>query len=478
LRRSKPTDERVERGEALRWLGGSLPNLLKGALSTLRSRELAAVVRRDKPRASYSSPDLDVRERQKVCGELHEVIDFLEAGLQKTMVNSFLRSWSTWWNWILAGLILAAVVLPELRGATVSAAVLITLGGAAVVAWTWRMRPSGFDIARRLDSSAGLQDRISTALYFSASFPAEGMIERQRQDAIARFRQLDARSLFPFRAPETMRRTLALLLAVAVLFTYRMYYRPPLIALLHTTAIARLVQSIATPLKKGPEEGIQRSGALTSEKEEAAGESNRPAESVQSLDDSAAPPKGAIAGDDPHGESSGEGNPDPSSKPGAMASMSRALLDALKAMLANQPALAGAKPQSHGANDRQGNPNQNTPSDGGDTRDAQQGADSIQKNPQGTANGAGDQQAGSKDLKKSTPLSVKSIPDRVPLQANNLKDQPRMDVSAEAGTAKIATGNSSPRTTAVVNGQEQESIPARYRSYVQRYFQHPDSEKK
>ena len=69
------------------------------------------------------------------------------------------------------------------------------------------------------------------------------------------------------------------------------------------------------------------------------------------------------------------------------------------------------------------------------------------------------------------------MPDRVPLKSVNLKDQPLIDASAEAGTAKIATGNTSAQTRAVVDGAEQENIPARYRSYLQRYFQYAGNEK-
>src|SRR5262249_45311203 len=107
--------------------------------------------------------------------------------------------------------------------------------------------------------------------------------------------------------------------------------------------------------------------------------------------------------------------------------------------------------------------------------DQQGGEDSEQKNPQGTASGAGDSQAGNKDLKKSTPLSVKAVPDRVPLQATNLKDQPLVNAGSEAGTAKVAVSNASAQDSAVINGAEQQDVPARYRTYVQRYFGHPDN---
>ncbi len=117
--------------------------------------------------------------------------------------------------------------------------------------------------------------------------------------------------------------------------------------------------------------------------------------------------RGAKASDDAQGQGSGDPGQDPSSSENAKSSIGQALLDALKGLLANQPTLAGTKVQPRSADDRQGDANQPDPGEGGDQRDRQQGKDTAQKNPQGTANGAGDQQAGDKELKKSTPLTVK-----------------------------------------------------------------------
>ena len=47
-----------------------------------------------------------------------------------------------------------------------------------------------------------------------------------------------------------------------------------------------------------------------------------------------------------------------------------------------------------------------------------------------------------------------------------------MRMNTEAGTAQMPTHDVSPQANAVVNGAEQENIPARYRMYVQRYFEH------
>jgi hypothetical protein len=42
--------------------------------------------------------------------------------------------------------------------------------------------------------------------------------------------------------------------------------------------------------------------------------------------------------------------------------------------------------------------------------------------------------------------------------------------AAEAGTAKLPVGDGRSDAAAVINGAEQEDVPARYRVYVQRYF--------
>jgi hypothetical protein len=48
-------------------------------------------------------------------------------------------------------------------------------------------------------------------------------------------------------------------------------------------------------------------------------------------------------------------------------------------------------------------------------------------------------------------------------------------VSPETGTAELPVRDVSPQAVAVINGAEQENIPARYRPYVQHYFEHEDN---
>ncbi len=79
---------------------------------------------------------------------------------------------------------------------------------------------------------------------------------------------------------------------------------------------------------------------------------------------------------------------------------------------------------------------------------------------------------------QSSDPSVKAVPDKVALPSANVKDQPRTQSSPETGAAQVAVRNVSARSLAVINGGEQDDIPARYRLYVQRYFEHEDGKQK
>ncbi len=356
-------------------------------------------------------------------------------------------------------------------------AAVVALSCAAFAAMrAWQNRISNYGAACRVDRAAKLHDRVSTALYFGNEKNPDEIVELQRTDTLKKASGLDLRGLFPVHLPN-QRRFLALALAVAALFTYRMFYRPPMTALLQSTARSRLVQAMLAPLRQKDKDALQRAATQTNPDADAAAarQAERPAESAQATDDLLPPPKQAVTGQ----ENGTGGNPDdqqlgqPTAQGTPSPSMSQALLDALKSMFANQPPPEGANPNAQPPNGVQtANQAPANQGEGGDQKDSQNGPDSDQKNAKGTASGAGDTQAGSKELKKSAPLAVKAVPDRVPLQSANLKDQPLVNVSAEAGTAKLATGNAMPEAVTAVNGGEQEGIPARYRSYVQRYFEH------
>ena len=224
-------------------------------------------------------------DRRASSPELHGVIGILKTIRQRILANTLLRGWTKWFVWILIGLIAVAAVSARLAGALLLIAVLAAAGAAAVMAWTWRNRPSHYETARRLDSAAGLQDRISTAVYLGGVADADGMIGEQRKDALARLVKVDPRGFFPVQLPGNIRRASVLALVAVGLFAYRIHHQPPLISLLQTTARSQLVQSILSPLAHALEKDVQRTIALVTTKPDAAAEEARRQDSTSNSED-------------------------------------------------------------------------------------------------------------------------------------------------------------------------------------------------
>jgi hypothetical protein len=465
---------------------------------------------------------------QTYSPELHGLLGMLRTVRQRVLANSLLRGWTKWSMWVLAGLIAVGAVSSKLAGALLLVAVLAVAGAAAIFAWAWRTRLSTYDTARRLDSAAGLKDRVSTAIYLGGAEDPDGMIGQQRRDALVRAAKIDPRGLFAVRLPAKVGRAGALILVVAGLFTYRIHHKPPLVSLLQTTARSQLVQSIFSPIVHAMEKDLQRSIALVTMKPDAIGDETRRGDSASGEDDlwkggddkTAAekqePPDSADAGDQPQDQLQPPGDPEanpngearqedgnsqsqegkngndstagksqqPSEQQGAESrqSLGQSLMQALKNMLSNssgqqssnrasrQPPNAQGAPQS-------GNSQQPGATDGDKRGESRGSSDAKQKATQTASEGAGSQQ-GSKELRKDSDAHpVNAVPDRVALEASGFKEQTRMNVTTETGTAQLATRDQAPDGDAVINGAEQETIPARYRLYIQHYFEHVDNGK-
>ncbi len=194
--------------------------------------------------------------------ELDSLMDPLVVTRRRILTNIFLRGWMKVGTWILAGLIVAGALSPKLAWAVISAGALVAVGAGAVVILAWRARPSAYEAACRLDSAAVLHDRVSTAIHLGAVENPDGMILRQRQDAVTRLAPVHPRALFPVQFPATARRALVLAVAAAGLFVYRIHYKPPVLALLRTTARSQLVQSILSPIVHAMEKDLQRTMTL------------------------------------------------------------------------------------------------------------------------------------------------------------------------------------------------------------------------
>ncbi len=465
-------------------------------------------------------------DRRASSPELHGLIKTLKTIRQRILANTLLRGWTKGFVWLLIGLIVVAAVSVKLAGALLLAAVLAAVGAAAILTWTWRNRPSNYETARRLDSAAGLKDRLSTAIFLGGIEDPGGVVGEQRKDALARLTRVDPRGFFPVQSPGNIRRASVLVLIAAGLFAYRIHHKPPLISLLQTTARSQLVQSIFSPIVHAMEKDLQRTMALVGMKPDATGEETRRDSAASNSEDlwKADENQGAAdnqnnaadAGDqqqdeiqapgsqegDPSGEArqqesnsqSQEGknaneNADGKSQeqseqqgPEGRQSLGQSLMQALKNMMSNSPNQQSSNRQNQQPPNGQGTPQSGNSQQPGATESDKRGesrgnSDAKQKATQTASEGAGSQQ-GTKELRKDQETHpVNAVPDRVALEASGFKEQTRMKVATETGTAQLAVRDQSPQQDAVVNGAEQENIPARYRFYVQRYFEHADNRK-
>ena len=462
-------------------------------------------------------------DRRPSSPELRGLIDALHAIRRRMVTNAQLRGWAKWFAWLLIALIVLAAVSSKLAGGLVTVAVLAGLGAAAISVWTWQNRPSHYETARRLDSAAGLKDRLSTAIFLGGSTDPGGMTAEQRKDALAHLGKLEPQRFFPVERPGNFKRASALVLIAAGLLAYRVHHQPPLLSLLQTTARSQLVQSILAPLAHAVEKDLQRTVALMTKPDAASEEARRDAvadgedlwkaNQEQGADDRKQ--ADADPGDqqdqlqapgDEEGNDSNESRPSDSMSqsqegkngnesadgksedqseqngPEGKQSLGQSLLQALKNMMSNSPNQASnnramRQPPSAQGTPQSGNSQQPGATDSDKRGESRGNSDAKQKATQTASEGAGSQE-GSKELRKDQEAHpVNAVPDRVALEASGFKEQTRMKVATETGTAQMAVGSATPKQDAVTNGAEQENIPARYRLYVQRYFDHVDGNK-
>ena len=210
--------------------------------------------------------------KQECPTELHGLIDVLGKVRQRILTNTFLRGSTNWWTWILAGLIVVATVSVKLAGVMTLAAILVLAGTGFLLTLVWRRRLSIYDTACRLDTAAGLRDRVSTAIFLADTRNPDEMMQLQREDALARLRKVDAGGLFPVRMPATANRALIVVIVAAGLLAYRINHKPPLISLLQTTERSQLVKSILTPLVHAMERDLQKTVAAVTKPDESSDE--------------------------------------------------------------------------------------------------------------------------------------------------------------------------------------------------------------
>ena len=251
-------------------------------LEGIESR-IASLLRAPTP-PIYISLSQDFR-KQDCSPELHSLIDKLQAFRKKILANSVSAACAAWISWILLALIAVFSISSKLAISTAIAGTLAALGAGAILWWTWRTRLSTYQTACRIDAAAGLQDRVSTAIFLGNSKHPSGMIEPQREDALARIAKVDLRRLDPLRMPAATRRAVILFLVVGALFLYRLHHQPPLSAFLRMAARSQLVQAIVSPLLNTLEKDVQRTMALVTAKPDALAEEVRASESAASNQD-------------------------------------------------------------------------------------------------------------------------------------------------------------------------------------------------
>jgi hypothetical protein len=439
----------------------------------------------NQPVASFSLRVRDVGKHNS-SSDLHIAIDLLREVRIRILANHLLRNMVSWCGWILIGLILTAAFREKLASAVISAAALIVVGAVVICVWAWRNRPSIYHVACRLDAAAGIHERISTALCFGTDAKPNELISLQRRDALNRLSQLKFPTLFPIEKPATGRRTLMLAVIALGLFSYRMYHHPPMMALLQKTNQSHLVQSILLPLERAMEKELQKSMALVNPNTKAA-DGNRASELTVSAD-GLWQNETAQADDGQQGlQNSTAQQQDESSSPGFDSegnrqSMAKSILQTLKDMLSKErgqgppPSVANQQQVSRPDLQQTDSAAQVGKKDNDGQRAPKGEVDLQQKSPINAGDAATKQPIVSDQL-KSSPLTVRTVRDPVALDSSNFTGQPRMRTGGDVGTAKIAVRDISPRATAGINGKEQENIPARYRNYVQSYFQRADDTK-
>ena len=481
--------------------------VLKDAWAGLSSADRA----KDPPNLASLQQDLS---GQNCSDELHGTLGTLKVLRQRILANIVLDGWTEWSICILIGLIIAGAVSAKLAGVLILAAVLLVIGVAVIFTWIWRTRLSTYETACRLDAAAGLQDRVSTAIYLCDAKDSDGIVQQQRHDAILRLAKVDPRGLFPVQAPAAASHALVLVLVFGGLFVYRINHRAPLVALLQTTARSSLVQSIFSPIVHAMEKDLERTIALVTLKPDPQADEVRPGEALPTADDLWQPAeekkpdmKDAMPQDmmnqdeDQEGKPEGQGNPNAmppadqqpqqgnngqpqqgnskqSDSQGSQQSLTQKMMDALKNMMSDPKNKQNSK-------DGQQQNQQNAPQQGGNPPpgsqesdkkgDSKGSSDQKQNASKSAGSGAGSQKGTNEMLKEQAARPVNATPDRVALEATGFKEQTRMRVDTETGTARMAVKDGSAQTEAVINGAEQENIPARYRLYVQRYFEHTDS---
>ena len=449
--------------------------------------------------------------------------DAIRVVRQRIVADRWLSAWVVCCNLLLAITLIAVGFLRSVRAPLFFIAVLAVVAAAGAALFVWRRRPSPYVLMQLLDAKSHLDDRLSTAVYFWDAATPDEMVLRQREDALTRLASLQPHELFPIHAPAKMWRTWALLAALVAMCVFHARYGPPIVALKTKIVQSRTMAAVLSPFTRaldtartaeqeisqlidrtlnerdsngGHEPGmVAGSEAAANARPVSPAPSPIPAPTAPSNGTGQNPP-GAVpsmpagaAGQTP-GQSGQAASGDEHSAQNAssgQASMARRALQALQSLMdgalgKESSGSPQSTPQTSQDAGTTGTPmasgSSQTPATAaaqaaqGQTANSQDANSATGKSP-GKHTGAGNGTHPWEDSQAHDPeLAANAAKEHVMLQANGFRGPPgkeRADV--EAGTAQIPMQDIAPQAVATVSGSGQDSVPSRYRQYVQDYFQ-------
>jgi hypothetical protein len=446
---------------------------------------------------------------------------------RRVVTNRWIGLWLLCTNGLLALLLVALALLESLRTPFIAGAVLLFVAAIATGITAWYTRPSVYGLAQRLDRASDLGDRVSTAVHFWSAPQPNEIILRQRGDALAHLAKVQPRELFPVHLPSKMWRTWTLLGVLAALVAYHAAFGPPIPQLKQKAAQSRALATLVSPLTRALEFARAEKKELTSliagtDREKEATEAEKPlelpptgqptdaaqmnakastfdmAQAMQAAGENGMPQSKSSSplqpGQQAASPSSSQSSDASANEPGQEASAQNQQSMAQRAMQAIQNLMNGALAGQQQANSQQQNGAQqsteaatgmqsmsgaaqaaNSPNQGaqGQTSNSQGSQNQALPSP-GKHTGAGNGTSPWQPHASSDPqLAGNTTKEHVELQTTGFRGAPGKDRSdVGAGTAQVPMQNVAPQTVTTVNGAGQDSVPPRYRQYVQDYFQH------
>jgi hypothetical protein len=449
---------------------------------------------------------------------------------QRLALNRWLRISFICLNWTLLAAILVVAFVRSMRVPLILTPVVAACAVLATAIVIWSKRPSNYRLAQELDSQSHSGDRISTAVYFWDMTDASGVILRQRDDALARVAKVEPRELFPLQMPARYWQTAVLIAAFGAVCVYHAAYGPPILNLKEKAVQSRALATVVAPLTRALELARGEKKELAdliagNDRDKQASDKAKPFELP-----AAAEPTGAAkavanpaefdmgqamqmaananaaqnqmaktgqagqqAGVPANSQSASTDNAQGQPSNGAgQQSLGEKALQALENLMSsamsgqqgssqspassspvNNPGATSAQAMS-GSTQMASSPNQAAQGQTSNSQGSQNPSNPMQGKHTGAGNGSSPWQPRDAADKDPT-LAGNMAKEHVDLQVTGFRGPPgkeRADVAP--GTAQIPLQNVAPQAVTTVNGAGQDSVPPRYRQYVQNYFQHSE----